>query len=234
MAANDQVSRIVDHFENRILSGDLAPGAALPPERALCDSFKVGRSTVREALGRLGSLGLVRTVHGSGTRVEAPSGRPIAEGYQRLMRRAETDLPKLAQVRLVLETAIAGLAALHRTDGQLSRMEATQAALSDSAGGLESHVRADLEFHALLAEASGNPFFGIVLAPIQELLIQSRRKTLGRHGAALAFDHHASILAAVRDGDEASAVEEMRRHLQTNVRHLTDDAINTGARAEDV
>jgi DNA-binding FadR family transcriptional regulator len=82
-------------------------------------------------------------------------------------------------------------------------------------------VRADLEFHAILAEASGNPLFGLVLAPIQELLIESRRRTLGKHGARLALDHHRVILDAVRERNEAAAVAAMRWHLEMNVQHLT-------------
>ncbi|MBY0228838.1 MAG: FadR family transcriptional regulator [Gemmataceae bacterium] len=220
MAASDRVSEIVALLERRILAGELAPGETLPPERALVDELGVGRSTVREAISRLGSLGLVRTVHGSGTRVEAPSGAAITAGYERLLRRSEPGLSKLAEVRLPLETAIAGLAARHRDEGQLARMEATQAALGDEGAGLEAQVKADLEFHAVLAEASGNPFFGLVLSPIQELLIQSRRRTLGEHGARLAFDHHALILDAVRRQDEAGAIDAMRRHLEANAAHL--------------
>jgi DNA-binding FadR family transcriptional regulator len=217
----DRVSPIVAHFEQRILSGELAPGDTLPPERALCDAFDVGRSTIREALNRLASLGLVRSVHGSGTRVEAPSGRPVSAGLERLIRRSEPNLAQLAQVRLPLETTIAGLAAQHRGDEHIARMEQAQAQLADPSGSLEAHVRADLDFHATLAEASGNPFFGLVLAPIQELLIQSRRRTLGEYGARLAYDHHAAILDAVRNKDEHSAVEAMRLHMQANFEHLS-------------
>src|SRR5262249_38965021 len=126
----------------------------------------------------------------------------------------------LAEVRLPLETAIAGLAARHRTDEHLARLEATQADLANARASLEAQVAADLGFHAVLAEASGNPLFGLVLAPIQSLLIESRRRTLGRHGARLAHEHHALILDAVRRRDEGGAVEAMRRHLETNVRHL--------------
>ena len=53
-----------------------------------------------------------------------------------------------------------------------------------------------------LAEASDNPFFGLVLASIQELLIECRRRTLDRHGSALAHEHHAAILSAVAAGDD--------------------------------
>ncbi len=220
MAGADRVSELVGHFEQQILSGRLAPGDLLPSERSVSVEMNVSRSVVREAINRLASLGLVRSVHGSGTRVEAPSGRPITEGYQRLLRHGEVDLAHLAQVRLPLETTIAGLAARHRTDEQLARMQQTQETLAQPRGSLEIQVRADLEFHALLAEASGNPLFGMVLAPIQELLIESRRRTLGRHGVRLAHEHHEAILDAVCRGDEAGAAEAMRRHLETNFQHL--------------
>lgn len=227
MANVDRVSELVSHFERLILSGELAPGDALPSERAISAEKDVSRSVVREAISRLASLGLVRSVHGSGTRVEAPSGRPIRQGYQRLLRQGEIDLSQLAQVRLPLEAALAGLAARHRADEHLARMDRAQDALRHPRATLDAQVRADLEFHAVLAEASGNPFFGLVLAPIQELLIESRRRTLGRHGALLAHDHHAAVLEAVRRRDEGGAAEAMRRHLETNVRHLAGERAPT-------
>src|SRR5262249_14746359 len=148
---------LVEHFEQQILSGKLAPGDSLPSERAIVRDLGVSRTVVREALGRLASLGLVRSVHGSGTRVEAPSGRPISEGYQRLLRAGEVHLAQLAQVRLPLETTIAALAAHKRTEAHLARLAQTQEALAAPRANLEAQVRADLEFHAVLAEASGNP-----------------------------------------------------------------------------
>src|SRR5579884_3866213 len=98
MAQADQVGKVVRHFEQAILSGALPPGHLLPPERALTRDLNVSRSVVREALGRLASMGLVRSVHGSGTRVEAPSARPIADGYHRLLRQGGLDLAHLAEV----------------------------------------------------------------------------------------------------------------------------------------
>jgi DNA-binding FadR family transcriptional regulator len=222
MAHADRVNEVVRHLEQTIVSGKLAPGDLLPSERDISAALGVSRSVVREALGRLASLGLVRSVHGSGTRVEAPSSRPISAGYRRLLQQGELDLTHLAEVRLPLETAIAAQAALHRTAEHLERLAQTQGVLGDARASLEEQVRADLEFHALLAEASGNPLFGIVLAPIQELLIESRRRTLGRHGARLAQEHHAAILEAVRAGDAQAAREAMRLHLQVNVRHLAE------------
>lgn len=227
MSSRDRVSDLVAYLEGRILSGDLAPGDLLPSERTISIERGVSRSVVREAINRLASLGLVRSWQGSGTRVEAPSPGLVTRGYKRLLHHGEVDLGQLAEVRLPLETTIAGLAARYRKEEHLSRLEGTQQILGQAEGTLEEQVQADLEFHAVLAEASGNPLFGMVLAPMQELLIESRRRTLGRHGARLAYGHHGAILEAVRGGDEEQAREAMRRHLETNVRHLSGERAPT-------
>ena len=77
-----------------------------------------------------------------------------------------------------------------------------------------------MRFHAILAEATGNPIFQIILQPIQELLIEGRRRTLGRYGTKLAHEHHAQILAAVRKQDAEGAREAMRVHIAANSQHL--------------
>jgi DNA-binding FadR family transcriptional regulator len=223
MARADRVTEVAQYIEEAILSGKLAPGDALPSERDISAALGVSRTVVREAIGRLSSLGLVRSVHGSGTRVEAPSDKPITAGYRRLLRQGEVDLSHLAAVRLPLETAIAGLAARHRTPEHLERLARTQDVLGNPRRTLEAQVQADLEFHAILAEASGNPLFGIVLAPIQELLIASRRRTLGRHGAELAHGHHTAILKAVEAGDAEAATRAMHAHILSNFEHLAAD-----------
>ncbi|MBM4067975.1 MAG: FadR family transcriptional regulator [Planctomycetes bacterium] len=219
MAQSDLVSRVADRLERAILSGEFAPGDPLPAEREISARMRVSRSVVREAIGRLVSLGLVKSVHGSGTRVQEPTSKPIVLGYRRLLHGA--GLENLSAVRLPLETTIAALAATTRTADQLERLEKTQAVLANPRVSLEAHVKADMEFHAILAEATGNPLFQLVLAPIQELLIESRRRTLGRYGSKLAHGHHARILEAIRGGDAAAAEAAMCEHLRANVSHLS-------------
>lgn len=223
MSRVDRVSEIAHRLEQTILSGELAPGDQLPSERDISAQLGVSRSVVREALGRLASLGMVRSVQGSGTRVQVPSGRQITVGYRRLLRTADYRLSDLAAVRLPLETTIAGLAALKRTDEDLERLDKLQAKLGNPARSLDSHVKADFDFHATLAEATGNPIFQIVLAPIQELLIESRRRTLGKFGSELAHAHHARILSAVRAGDRVAAEQAMHDHIEANFRHLFEE-----------
>jgi DNA-binding FadR family transcriptional regulator len=220
MSRQDHVTQLAERLERGILSGEYASGELLPSEREISSRLGLSRSVVREALGRLASLGLVRTVHGSGTRVEAPTARQVALGYRRLLHRPDYRLADLAAVRLPLETTIAELAAQRRTDAHLAQLEGTQAVLGNSRRSLEAHVKADLEFHVGLADATGNPIFALVLSPMQQLLIESRRQTLGRYGSEIAHQHHARILAAVAAGDAQAASRAMQDHLEANFRHL--------------
>lgn len=220
MSRTDHVSQVAEQLERAILAGEFAAGDLLPSERELSAQLGVSRSVIREALGRLGSLGLIRSVHGSGTRVEAPSDRQVTLGYQRLLHRPDFRLEHLAEVRLPLETTIAALAAVHRSDEHLERLREAQKILGNARRSLESHVQADLDFHAALADATGNPVFQIVLAPILQLLIESRRRTLGRYGSEIAHQHHALILAAVESADAEVASRAMREHIEANFQHL--------------
>lgn len=230
MSTVDRVARVVGELEAMIRGGRLSPGDRLPSERETSARLGVSRSVVREAINRLASLGLVESQHGSGTRVAEPSGRQVSVGLERLLSHADLRPEALAEVRLPLETTIAALAAAKRSRQHLDQLAACQRVLGSRRRSLEEHVRADLEFHAALAEATGNPLFRIVLAPIQEVLIESRRRTLGRYGSKIAHQHHARILAAVEAGNPAAAAEAMRIHLEKNFQHLTGGVEQGGGR----
>src|SRR4051812_1671007 len=105
MPTTDRVSEISQVYERMILAGALSPGDLLPSEREISARMGVSRTVVREALGRLASLGLVRSVHGSGTRVAVPTSRAVTVGYQRLLIRTDYRLEDLAAVRLPPGTA---------------------------------------------------------------------------------------------------------------------------------
>ena len=216
----DHVSRIAGELERAILAGELSPGDRLPSEREISARSRVSRGVVREAIGRLSGLGLVRSVRGSGTRVEEADGRVVAVGYRHLIRRADVRLENLVEIRLPLETAIAALAARKREAEHLSRLDLAQTILGDESRTLEERVEADLEFHATLADATANPLFQLILAPIHRLLLESRRRTIAGRGSDIAHQHHAVILAAVRERDSEKAEQSMRVHIESSLRHL--------------
>ena len=216
----DHVSRIAGELERAILAGELSPGDRLPSERAISARSSVSRSVVREAIGRLAGLGLVRSIQGSGTRVEAADARLVALGYRHWFHRADVRLENLAEVRMPLETTIASLAAKTREDEHLARLDRAQEILGDESKSLEERVEADLEFHATLADATGNPLFQLILAPIRRPLLESRRRTIAGKGPEIAQRQHSVILNAVRERDSEKAASAMREHIESSLRHL--------------
>jgi GntR family transcriptional regulator, transcriptional repressor for pyruvate dehydrogenase complex len=187
----------------------LAPGDALPTVRDLAGRFGVTAPTIREALRRLQATDAVRLRHGSGifvgpgvlrTVMPNPNFLPVQGGQ----------VLQLAEARLVIEPGIAALAAQHRTDGQLARLEsAVETALAERASG-----DGRLNFHRELASASGNP----VLAEVVDSLLTARsrqQRALRRLIQDRARDHdeHAAIFGAVRDQDPGAAAELTRQHL---------------------
>src|SRR5687768_7988699 len=62
-------AQAADRIRDAILVGKHPPGSSLPGERELSETLEVSRLTLRSALARLEAEGLVRPVHGSGTRV---------------------------------------------------------------------------------------------------------------------------------------------------------------------
>jgi GntR family transcriptional repressor for pyruvate dehydrogenase complex len=192
----------------------------LPPERTLGTQLGVSRSVVREAIKRLQSLGLVASVQGSGTRVERPSRKPLLMSLERLMRAGDVSLRDMWAIRVPLEMKIVVLAAESRSDEHLQELDACQVVLVDPNASMEDRVKADLRFHATLAEATGNPLFHIVLSPLIELMMESKRKTIGGLGSNVAYQHHAKILEAIRRQDIAAAAAAMEEHLAVNFEHV--------------
>ena len=91
----------------------LQPGDALPPERELAERYRVGRSSVREALRMLESRGLIES-RGSGAFVVAAWRNPFQEPLSLVVAGEDVDRTQLFEVRRMLEAEAAALAAQRR------------------------------------------------------------------------------------------------------------------------
>jgi len=111
----------------------LRPGDTLPTERELTASFKVGRSSVREALRMLESKGVIEPV-GNGTFVVAELRSPLNRSLALLLSLDEANLSELYELRRMLEGEAAALAAARRSDADLATMAT---AIAEMAKGLD-------------------------------------------------------------------------------------------------
>jgi GntR family transcriptional repressor for pyruvate dehydrogenase complex len=121
----------------------------------------------------------------------------------------------LAELRLVLEPEIAGLAATRIEEQLLITMREAVAVMSRNLNDPEAYVEADLDFHLALAEAAGNPLILSLLDSIVGLLREQRSRIFNVEGGPDRGQyHHKRILRAVEQGDPELAREAMRAHLK--------------------
>ena len=86
-------------------------------------------------------------------------------------------------------------------------------------------IQADLEWHGLIVEASGNQIFGLILDSLGDLSFASRLRTIGRIGKESAVLHHAQIFAAIRQRNPVAAADAMRIHIIAAGKDMELDAI---------
>jgi GntR family transcriptional repressor for pyruvate dehydrogenase complex len=202
---------VADALQQEILKAGLNAGDRLPTEPELAESYGVSRTVVREAARLLAQRGLVTVRPGRGMTVAEVDGRVIAEQYGLLMRLSDGTFAQLLELRLVLEVEMAALAAARRTPEQVAAMHESNRRLAQARGSRDAFLAADLAFHELMAEASGNPFFSLVVGPINGFLRDAYSNGPGYpSGARFQTERHLRRIIGARkkliadDGDDTS------------------------------
>ncbi len=148
-------AQIAERLLAQIGAGHLRPGDPLPTERQLTQSFRVGRSSVREALRILESQGLIKPVE-SGSFVVADASTPLHHSLDLLLALQGGTLRELFEVRKILEAESAALAATRRTESEMSAMADAIEEMEESLQAQERYIEADLRFHLTIAAATRN------------------------------------------------------------------------------
>lgn len=213
------VKKAEDQIRRQILKQ--AVHDLLPSQGKLAATLGVSRIVVREAMKHLEAEGLIEIAQGRRIRVKPASPQASVRTLESMLRRSDGSLADLLEVRRPLEGEIAALAAERIRQDQLVLLEGTIGEL-ESLKTLDRRVEADLRFHRILAEATGNPVFPLLLDTVSGLLRASRYASIGTHGVDAALEGHREILAAVKARDPKAAREAMVRHLHYNEKQLKD------------
>jgi GntR family transcriptional regulator, transcriptional repressor for pyruvate dehydrogenase complex len=216
--------RVLAGLKDRILSGELAPGAKVPSEAALIAEYAVSRTVVREAVSRLQAEGLVETFQGRGSFVLAVP-EPSAFALESSAIRTHHDVLAMIDFRLGVETEAAGLAAARITPATAEALR--EASTNLAKAGREGAVEADFAFHRVLAEATGNRFYVDLLDSLGPMMIMLPRTRLADAYSMTDATHvervqreHDNIAAAVLAGDVETARAAMRVHLGNTRRRV--------------
>jgi GntR family transcriptional repressor for pyruvate dehydrogenase complex len=205
---------IVRQVKGMIAEGRLKSGDQLPPERDLAQKFVVSRTSVREALRALESLGLVEIRPGEGTFVREISVDALVEPLALVMLTQREAIGELFEARRLLEPAIAALAARRATPDEVQEMERILDEQAREIAAGRTGLVQDGQFHAAIAAAAHNRAITRLVHGIMDLLTQSREESLNTPGRPTrSHQDHRRVLGAIRERDETAAEHAMRDHL---------------------
>jgi GntR family transcriptional regulator, transcriptional repressor for pyruvate dehydrogenase complex len=209
--------QVAAQLANQISDGQWLPGDKLPSETELCATLCIGRSTLREALKSLAYVGLVQMRPGEGTFVLDSTQSLVERVRARGLLRTEKELKDVSEARLILETELAAMAAERLEPKDLEKLEEILDEMKRCLkGDGRGYAALDVDFHLAIAKCSKNQLLHQLLVPIRGVLQEFITKSQELPGIKEnAHEHHARILAAIRQRNPDKARREMRTHLNT-------------------
>lgn len=204
----------------RSLLDELAnsPSTQLPPERLLAQQVGIGRRALRRALEVLEAEGRIWRQQGKGTFL---GPRPSHTEMNLEALSDGTNPLETMEARMEIEPALARLAALRASNGDIERLKHLADKTASSADGdLDSRELWDGAFHRAIAEVAGNSllfaFFEVTNRIRQDATWRRlREQARSRPGQRSYVTQHHRIVDAIAARDGATAELAMREHLET-------------------
>ncbi len=214
-------SRLADTVSDAIAAalfdGRIAPGEALPSEGEIAREFGVSKPIAREALRQLTSAGLIFTQQGKVARAKALNGDALEKIYGYAVRSSLTRLREANEMRRVIETGIARLAAQRREKAGLAAMQLALDEMRTGLGVPAAFTEADVLFHMGLAMATGNSMIRVqmegmrsVQREVSELFSCRANRTSADWQATI--DRHVALYEAIEAGDAERAERCVAKH----------------------
>jgi GntR family transcriptional repressor for pyruvate dehydrogenase complex len=205
---------IAKQIMDLIADGSLKPGQRLLSERELCGLFGASRSSLREALRCLSIVGVLNARVGEGTSVAADGAKFLRKIMEWRLISEKHDIENLLEVRKALEGVCAANSALHATPEEIGKAKTLMAQMKAALKDKKQFAVLDLDFHIMLAKASGNPLLSDLISVIRSQLARSLPKVLQLPNAMpLSLKEHIAILDGIEHRDPEAARNAMHAHL---------------------
>ncbi len=208
----DQVSA---EIKEMIFSHQWEVNEKLPSEGELAEMYGVNRLSVRMALQKLNTLGLVETKVGDGTYVRKFSLAPFLDEISELYN-DEEHLNQVKELRNLIEGEAMRLAALHATDEEKQELQRRYDVYEkrkeecmedlDNTEKLNAVVEADFDFHYQIIRMSHNDLYKdiyflvrkIITGHIRSLLHERLKRAMERHTDG---ERHDDIIRGINEAD---------------------------------
>ncbi|GAA1980678.1 FadR/GntR family transcriptional regulator [Microbacterium pumilum] len=210
---------VLKELVETIVSGRVQPGENLPPEGTLSQEFGVSRTVIRESVKRLQEKGMVTVAQGRGTHVNPMSAWNLLDPLVITALIGHDDdlgiLDDLSVVRGALEAAMASAVAAEHSDDGVERLRESLEWMRVSIDDSTAFREADVRFHLIVMELSGNLLAENVARVLFERALESTRYqgVDPERAFELTMVEHENVVAAIAGGDREAARRAMEEHI---------------------
>ncbi len=207
MAVTDEA---IEKIKTMIVSGQLAPGDRLPPEKELAERLGLSRNSMREAVKALEMIRVLDVRQGDGTYVTSLEPRLLLEAISFVVDlHDDGSLLEIFEVRRVLEAHATGAAARRITPETVAALRAELDAVGPGTG-IEALIAHDIRFHGAIVSLGGNGYLAGLVDSLTTRTVRARVwRGLTEEGAVeRTLREHRGILDALaaRDADLATSL----------------------------
>lgn len=195
---------VFNTLREAILRGELKPGERLM-ELQLAAKLGVSRTPIREAIRMLEQEGLAVTIPRKGAEVA---------------KMTEKDMKDVLQVREALDELAATIACEQMTAEQLDTLKSTMREFEEytKTGNVKKIAEADVEFHDIIYQATGNPKLVNILSNLREQMYRYRIEYLkDEKNYPVLIREHSEIVEGLMAKDKTKVTAAMHRHVENQV-----------------
>ena len=199
--------RVFNSLKQEILDRNFEAGDKFPSEAMLSKQFGVSKATIKIALQRLATLGLIETKVGQGSFVQQFNATQYLSQMKEFFL-SDHDISQITEYRLYVEMATTRLAIKRAAEENFKRMEELLRQMDDAAAknDIVLHGKLDYQFHLEICRATGNNIFVLAYEIIGKMLRQHTtilndgnfKKICGQEPGT---DIHWKLLQAIKDHD---------------------------------
>lgn len=218
---------IIQKIQTEITAGILEAGEKLPPERELAVKYGVSRTSIREALRLLELSDFVEIRPGDGTFIKTNEQQNIQQQLTSVaLKTDQTTLYEMLELRLILESQCAALAALRATGQDIEKIARTLEAMKNT-DDEEIGIQADLDFHMAIAAAANNSVLAQLISSFathmrSTIEVTRKHRLSSKENFARTLEEHRAIFIAISRGESDRAKVLMEDHIRTIRQELSE------------
>jgi GntR family transcriptional repressor for pyruvate dehydrogenase complex len=205
--------KVYEQFFNAIACGEWTPGSRIPSENELASTLGVSRISVRSALHKLASLGLVESRQGEGTFVCEISGAHYLNNLIPIIVLSKPELKHLLEFRMIFDCEMAGLAAKRADAETIQKLKDNLSHHKLLGNNTKAAAECDLEFHYLIAQATANPMLVRIYNTLKDVFLAGLYDIVAVMGTSNALFYHKRIIDCIEAGDSERAKAIMCEHI---------------------